>query len=221
MKLLIYLHHDVLKEPIVQHLPERADFNPHVMKADKILDEVLQIIRSVKDDEKALQKILDFLEEEIILSYEGDVKLPEKYNRVVKEIADNINAGLVCFLNPDTLDTDELPQEFVTEPFNYEMETGMTMDDFNPKYTEWEKCITIEPLPANDSFEIMAKFTAQLDNSKLKTHLLAVLNNRKPFANFKRIIDDSDIRQQWFDFKDHHVQNYVKTIIESELRIDL
>jgi len=191
------------------------------MKADKILDEVLQIIRSVKEDEKALQKILDFLEEEIILSYEGDVKLPEKYSRVVKEIADNINAGLVCFLNPDTLETDELPQEFVTEPFNYEMETGMTMEDFNPKYTEWDKCITIQPLPANDSFEIMEKFTAQLDNSKLKTHLLTVLNNRKPFANFKRIIDDSDIRQQWFDFKDHHVQNYVKTIIESELRIEL
>jgi len=191
------------------------------MKADKILDEVLQIIRTVKDDEKALQKILDFLEEEIILSFEGDVKLPEKYNRVVKEIADNINAGLVCFLNPDTLDTDELPQEFVTEPFNYEMETGMTMDDFNPKYTEWEKCITIEPMPANDSFGIMEKFANQLDNSKLKTHLLTVLNNRKPFANFKRIIDDSDVRQQWFDFKDHHVQNYVKSIIEIELQTDL
>ena len=188
------------------------------MKTDKLLNAILPILHSVKEDEKALQKILDFLEDEIIISVENEVRLPEKYNRAVKEIADNLNAGMVCFLNPDTLETDEPPQEFISEPFNYEMETGMTLEDFNPKYTEWDKYITIEPMPSNESFEIMENFANQLENSKVKTHLLAVLTNRKPFANFKRIIDNSDIREEWFDFKDRHVRNYVKTIIEIELQ---
>src|ERR1035437_642170 len=87
------------------------------MKTDKLLNAILPILHSVKEDEKALQKILDFLEDEIIISVENEVRLPEKYNRAVKEIADNLNAGMVCFLNPDTLETDELPQEFISKPF--------------------------------------------------------------------------------------------------------
>ncbi len=187
------------------------------MKTDKLLAEILPILHSVKGNEKALQKILDFLLDEIIQTDDSEVKLPEKYNRVVKEIADNLNAGMVCFLNTETLETDELPQEFISEPFNYEMETGMSLEDFNPKYTSWEKYITIEPLPSNESFGIMEKFANQLDNSKIKTHLQAVLTNRKPFANFKRIIDNSDMLEEWYDFKDRHVRNYVKAIIASEL----
>ena len=198
-----------MKDHFVQH--------SEVMKKEKIIHEILQIIRKVKNDEKTLQKILDFLEEEIIISTEGDVKLPEKYSRVVKEIADSINAGQVCFLNPETLETDELPQEFINEPFNYEMETGMTPDDINPKYTQWEKYITIEPMPSDESYAIMEQFTEQLVNTKLKTHLTAVLNNRKPFANFKKIIENSDIQQEWFDYKDRRVLNYVKTIIRDHV----
>ena len=84
-----------------------------------------------------------------------------------------------------------------------------------------EKYITIEPLESNESFKIMEKFVDQLDNSKLRKRLVYALNNRKPFANFKNIIDNSDIRQDWFDFKDEKLQEYVKSMIEINIPDEL
>jgi len=193
------------------------------MKTDQLLDEVLMIIRAVKEDPTALQKILDYLNEEIVLpeEEENEVKIPERYNNAVKEIAGSIDAGLVCFLNTNTLQIDELPKELVASPAMYKMETGMSIKDFKPKYTRWKKYITIEPLESNESFKIMEKFVDQLDNSKLRERLVYALNNRKPFANFKNIIDNSDIRQDWFDFKDEKLQEYVKSMIEINIHDEL
>ena len=45
------------------------------------------------------------------------------------------------------------------------------------------------------------------------------MNNRKPFANFKNIIDNSgEFRQQWFDFKQKQLEKYVKVLLEIKLR---
>ena len=60
----------------------------------------------------------------------------------------------------------------------------------------------------------MVKYAEQLDNARLRAQLVNALYNPKPFANFKRIIDNSDYRQDWFDFKDNQLQDYVKTMIE-------
>jgi len=63
------------------------------MKADKLLQEILQIIHEVKDDEKELQRILDFLHEDLNnpLEDEPEEQLPEKYDAVVKDVAGSID----------------------------------------------------------------------------------------------------------------------------------
>ena len=186
------------------------------MKADKLLQEILQIIHEVKDDEKELQRILDFLHEDMNnpLEDEPEEQLPEKYDAVVKDVAGSIDAGFVCFLNTDTLEIDEFPRELLSNSYLYTMNTGVSLDKLNLKYTQWENYITIEPLEGNESFRIMEKYAEQLDNARLRAQLVNALYNPKPFANFKRIIDNSDYRQDWFDFKDNQLQDYVKTMIE-------
>ena len=193
------------------------------MTSNELLDEILMNIRIVKDDSKELQKILDFLQNNVIIPEEEDdvVQLPERYNEVVKEIAGNINAGLVCFLRTDTLEIDDIPYELYSSATLYKMNTGFTLKDFKPKYTHWKKYITIEPMVPNESFKIMEKFVDQLDNSRLRTQLVHALQNRKPFANFKYIIDNSEIRQEWFDFKDKMLQEYVSSIIEINIPDEL
>jgi len=186
------------------------------MKTDKLLQEIMQIIHEVKDDEKELQRILDFLHEDMNnpLEDEQEEQLPEKYNAVVKDVAGSIDAGFVCFLNTDTLEIDEFPRELLSNSYLYTMNTGVSLDELNLKYTQWENYITIEPLEGNESFRIMEKYAEQLDNARLRAQLVNALYNPKPFANFKRIIDNSDYRQDWFDFKDNQLQDYVKTMIE-------
>jgi len=186
------------------------------MKTDKLLQEIMHIIHEVKDDEKELQRILDFLHEDMNnpLEDEQEEQLPEKYNAVVKDVAGSIDAGFVCFLNTDTLEIDEFPRELLSNSYLYTMNTGVSLDELNLKYTQWENYITIEPLEGNESFRIMEKYAEQLDNARLRAQLVNALYNPKPFANFKRIIDNSDYRQDWFDFKDNQLQDYVKTMIE-------
>ena len=186
------------------------------MKTDKLLQEIMQIIHEVKDDEKELQRILDFLHEDMNnpLEDEPEEQLPEKYNAVVKDVAGSIDSGFVCFLNTDTLEIDEFPRELLSNSYLYTMNTGVSLDELNLKYTQWENYITIEPLEGNESFRIMEKYAEQLDNARLRAQLVNALYNPKPFANFKRIIDNSDYRQDWFDFKDNQLQDYVKTMIE-------
>jgi DNA-binding ferritin-like protein (Dps family) len=203
------------------------------MTSNELLDAILLNIRLVKGNPKELEKILDFILSEVNLpeeekpseemdeEEENVVQIPERYNKAVKEIAGNIDAGLVCFLRTDTLEIDQIPYELFSDSSTYKMNTGFTLKDFKPKYTRWKKYITIEPLVPNESFKIMEKFVHQLDNSRLRTQLVHALQNRKPFANFKYIIDNSEIRQDWFDFKDKKLQEYVSSMIEINIPDEL
>lgn len=203
------------------------------MTSNELLDSILLNIRLVKGNPKELEKILDFILSEVNLpeeekpseemdeEEENVVQIPERYNKAVKEIAGNIDAGLVCFLRTDTLEIDQIPYELFSDSSTYKMNTGFTLKDFKPKYTRWKKYITIEPLVPNESFKIMEKFVHQLDNSKLRNQLVHALQNRKPFANFKYIIDNSEIRQDWFDFKDKKLQEYVSSMIEINIPDEL
>ena len=57
----------------------------------------------------------------------------------------------------------------------------------------------------------MVKFVEQLDEkNKLKDELIKALNRKKPFREFKFVIDNSGIyRQQWFDFKHEQLIQWV------------
>jgi len=95
------------------------------------------------------------------------------------------------------------------------------LDELNLKYTQWEKYISIEPLETNESFRIMEKYAEQLDNSEFRTQVVNALYNRKPFVNFKKIVDNSTFRQEWFDFKNARLQEYVKSMIALEIQDEL
>ena len=57
----------------------------------------------------------------------------------------------------------------------------------------------------------MENFAEQLEgNDELKHALFNALKMRKPFREFKWLIDDSgDYRQQWFDFKSAELKQWV------------
>lgn len=71
------------------------------MNAEKLLDDILQHLRMVRDDGEALQKILEFLQSEIDPyleeEEEEDIEVPAIYNEAIREIADNLSAGLISF----------------------------------------------------------------------------------------------------------------------------
>lgn len=56
----------------------------------------------------------------------------------------------------------------------------------------------------------MSEFTEQLTDNNLQSRLLDALRKKKPFREFKFVIDSSgDFRQMWFDFKNKWQQDFV------------
>ncbi|MBI4645185.1 MAG: hypothetical protein HY738_00990 [Bacteroidia bacterium] len=189
------------------------------MKTNDLLDEILQILYTVKEDRDKLEKILRFFKDEVYEEPEEpeEIELPEKYKKVVSQIADSIDAGFICYLNPETLETENIPQEMINNPYEFEAMTGESLDSMDLQHSKWESCITFEPLESHESFKIMEQFVKSIADRRLREKLINALDRRKPFANFKAIIDNSPYRQDWFDFKKQWLENHVKELLLMKL----
>lgn len=179
------------------------------MKPDQLLNQILPILHSVKEDEKKLQQILDFLLEEIYEEPDETIVIPERHRELVRRIAENIDCGLVCFVNPDTFEMEDVPKMMDDDPHEYRMLTGMSGKDLNLHHKKWKKCITVVPPESSESFGIMESFIDEVDDKNLKKRVINALSNRRPFANFKSLVESSKYREQWFAFKQRKLEEYV------------
>lgn len=137
---------------------------------------------------------------------ESYLKYPQK---VITNIAQEIDMGMICFLNTDTMEFDSVLGESYDTYW-----TGDHNDLYREVYDKvnnWEHSIRIEPLDSQQSFNIMERFIENCipDNDTIKSRLWNAISKRKPFQNFKSIIDNSKYRQHWFDFKQAQMERFV------------
>ncbi len=165
-----------------------------------------------------MQRILDFLLEEIYEEPEDvEPEIPEKYRELVHAVAENIDCGLICFVNPETLEMEEIPKAMFDDPYEYNLSTGMDAENEIFIHKKWETSIEIEPRESSESFKIMELFVDDLNDQNLKNKLINTLNKRRPFANFKNIVESSNYRNEWFAFKQHQLEIMVWEELEYEL----
>ena len=120
----------------------------------------------------------------------------------------NIDCGLRVFLHKTTKAYIAVPDE------------DLLIDD---QEEAWKNAFEILEKNANDyyelekwsataAFNIMHDFTHQLkDNTQIKVLLLEALEKRKPFREFKFLIDKYDVyRDDWFTFKNAKQELLVK-----------
>ena len=176
------------------------------MNKNNLLDNCLAILHSIKDDNKSLEKLLGFMEEEFIpeepsVKFLPDCKLQidEKYRPVVKEIAEYLEMGRIVFVNPETFEIENLSNDY--DP--------IVTDDFEFDYDKVEGWIEIEPLESHKSYEIMESFVESLPEGKEKNRLADAIEGYKPFANFNRLIHNSDERENWFKHRTYWFEKYV------------
>lgn len=185
------------------------------MVTQELMDEILPIIYSIKEDNRKLQRILDFLHEEIYeeTDYLDEIELPDKYKKVVSEIADSIECGFVCFLNLETLESEEFPKEMLNDPEEFEAMTGQSIKSLETKHTSWNKYISIEPLDSFEDFQIMKQFTNMTEDERVQNRLSNALESRKPFANFINILDNTEYLHVWYKFKKQFMRDHVKEML--------
>src|SRR5699024_7370638 len=81
------------------------------------LDEILSILNGIRGDKAKLNRVLEFLQDEVYKEVElfPKIDLPEQFLPLVKEIAESISHGMVCFLNLNTLEIEEIPDMLYAE----------------------------------------------------------------------------------------------------------
>lgn len=75
-------------------------------------------------------------------------------------------------------------------------------------------------MSSSQAFDVMKDFANQLETMTLKIELINALDRKRPFRNFKDIIDSSDSRQDWFDFQEVAYKEYVRKTFEWEMDED-
>ncbi len=193
------------------------------MNTNELLNQILPILHSVKEDEEKLQQILNFLLNEIYEEPDDEVVIPEKYRKLVHDVAESIDCGMVCFVNPDTLEMEDVSKSLLDEGFGLEEdddeENGENDENWmaTMNHRKWEKCITVEPRESRESFRIMEGFVDHVDDKKLQNQLVNALNNRHPFANFKYQVEGSPYRKEWVAYK----QQKLEELVWDELSLEL
>ncbi len=188
------------------------------MNTDQLMNEILAVLQSIQNDKDKLEQIHHFMMDEIYEVPDRE-EIPEKYRKVVSEIAETIMVGMICFLNTDTLEIEFLPRDMISDPEEFELITGEKWESAEIKHLKWQRYIEVEPMESHESFTVMEYFIDEIDDSNLQNRLINALNRRKPFANFKYIVETSKYRQQWFDFRQKQWEYYVWDILKTNFNI--
>lgn len=75
----------------------------------------------------------------------------------------------------------------------------------------------IVPVPYKSSkemYEVMVDFSKLQDDS-LKEKLFKVLNNKKPFVNFKEVVSDADLTDAWREYEENYAKQQILEWLET------
>jgi hypothetical protein len=135
-------------------------------------------------------------------------------SNIIKEIAQELDCGNDCYYNPKTDEIIAIPN-FSNVSDEEEFKECFKTDLKKVKKDKAD-LIKIEALEGFESFKIMERFIDQISDAEFKTELENILERKKPFQNFKNSIDNSDFRQEWFDFKKIELEKIVETQLNRE-----
>ena len=133
---------------------------------------------------------------------------------LIREIAQYIDCGHDCYYNLKTKELFWVPniEQLATGDEDYHRE--IFRDDLNKVKSQQKDLIKFEVLENYQSFKIMEYFKNQIVDERFRNSLQQALNKRKSFQNFKYIIDHSDYREDWFEFKQKELEKIVRKTIE-------
>lgn len=130
-------------------------------------------------------------------------------NEQIEEIAEWLECGMICFFHrpTGTIEYHPDPNDAFFEPEPWE-------DAMDKIDGDWDNYIRIDKMDSSEGFQVMEDFADELPDGKFRESVLEQLSNKKTFRNFKNMIDDSEYRQDWFDFKRKAYIEHVKQQLE-------
>lgn len=128
----------------------------------------------------------------------------------INSIAQLLDCGSTVYYNIETGEQNEILEENDDFLDMEELEPELKNIRENP-----EKYIEFVKMDSNDSFRVMENFISTVEDVSLRQELQESLRRSKPFRNFKNIIDNSEIREKWFEFKNDSYMEFVRDQLDA------
>lgn len=127
-------------------------------------------------------------------------------DELLLEIADLLDAGELVYLNTQTFEILSHPDPVRWDDSEY---AHLIQEVKDKVALEPENYIAIDPPDARDSYRIMEDFAFSITDERLRDRLLEALNSKKPFRYFRATVEDSPLLDDWYDFKDARMKEWL------------
>ncbi|MDR2009005.1 MAG: hypothetical protein LBQ22_00800 [Bacteroidales bacterium] len=189
----------------------------------ELLSNIMELLSSISNDKDKLIKVSDYIET-IILNHAGNKNeeiLMEKYTDTVSQILSAMDAGVISYFNPDTMELEQAYDNTVFNMDEFAEQNEDRLDDFDMAYKDRDSYIEFPPLTNNEQYEIMEKYIFQLDDDELSEQLEDALSHDNSVNDFKSIIGNSEHFSDWESFKTENIKSLVMNrLIEGLQLID-
>lgn len=133
----------------------------------------------------------------------------------IKSIAEDLDMGMVCYIHKET---GEVKTVIDTMSEFYDS----TDDSWDEELAEIDRdimsYIKLEKMHSSESFRIMADFTEEVKDQKIRDRLITALERSKPFRNFRNVLDyHDDLLQEWYVYKLERQQAWVRRELRHHL----
>ena len=144
----------------------------------------------------------------------------------IEKIAESIDAGFTCHINPDTGEIEEtrenddfeiIPdeddddyEEFMEDMPDWQKETLKENKEQSERIDSWDRCIIIDQPDSSEAYTFMEDFVEEIIPESEQKMFWKALQWKKPFANFNDLIHDSKYLDDWYEFKKNKLMEYVK-----------
>lgn len=143
-----------------------------------------------------------------------DVRFADISNNLIDNIVDALDCDMVCFMNPDTCEVEDIPLDVLLGMYQ-----DITSQEALRRIDRWEKYITIEPLETPDMVKAMQTFINEhIPSGTLKKQLHEALSLRRPDKYFHAIVEDSGYRDKWAAYHRQHMMRHVKSKLRDQLK---
>lgn len=149
-----------------------------------------------------------------------DINIPFEYESVVEQITEAIYNGFVCYLNPDTLEIEQVSED---DSYNLpgaeyaELNEDM-MDEYDLNYIKWDAYIRLEPFGRDDLINRIDQFIINMDDEKLKNQLEDFEDKEELLSEFPSILERTEHTLDWNMFYRNEIESYVKSQIIDTIR---
>jgi hypothetical protein len=154
-----------------------------------------------------------FRDEMIILESDKNIFMPLVIpTEKIKEIADYLDSGMLCFLHKSTGELEYYPDE---SRGHAGFDEEVWQDVIDKVEDNSDEYIGFEPMDSHESFEILEAFVATIEDERIRQRFEDAISYKKPFQNFKQLLPNyPELRQQWFDFKNKRYVEWVGEQLE-------